>query len=184
MDSSIAFLIFAAAMWAAWRRGPARRRVPVRAGHAVHGRSLPPPRDQRPAFVILGDPSLAAELAMTPANAMKLNALALYAIAAVLLVGFLLPVCVGRAALSAMPAAAGRVHGACGRPDPDLATRPPPGPLRRSSSSRRCSVRPSPRARCFCISCRATRATARRCSATTFTPGRFSASSPRSRRAP
>src|SRR5438128_301956 len=53
-----------------------------------------------------------------------------------------------------------------------------------SLSWRRCSARPSPHAKCFCISCRAMRATARRCSATTFTHGRFSASSPRSRRAP
>src|SRR3984893_16709426 len=35
---------------------PARRRVRVRAGHAVHARSVPPPRDRRPAFVILSDP--------------------------------------------------------------------------------------------------------------------------------
>jgi hypothetical protein len=74
-------------------------------------RSLPPPRDRRAAFVILA--SLGSSEPGHDANALKLNALALYAIAAVLLAAFYLqfawgelraavpgPVCRRRAARS------------------------------------------------------------------------------------
>lgn len=108
MDSSIAFS-FSPLHCGPLGAGARRRALSAHHGCVVHARSLPPPRDRRAAFVSLAALS-PPNPAMTPANALKLNALALYAIAAVLLAAFYFawgelraavpgPVCIRRAAV-------------------------------------------------------------------------------------
>jgi len=111
---------------------------------------------------------------MTPANALKLNALALYAIAAVLLAAFYFQFALGE--LPCPLCLLQRVAFTALAVGPVLTLRHGPRPGHYGLIILAGLLGgPSPRGRCFCISCRATPATARRCSATTFTRGRFSA---------
>ena len=84
MDFFVVFLIFAASLWFAWR-GPVRPALsPLCGRHGAHRRIVPPPCDGDATFVILAD----VDRPMSPRFAIKLNAIALYGIGAVLAAAF------------------------------------------------------------------------------------------------